>query len=153
MTKQQITETKEVDWIEALTGVSPTEASRWLYENIPTDYVLSVDYDYESMHGTVELTREETDEEEAARGLAEAEKVRAWEIREHNRLQTLDNKIIYTRATDIVLSEYLEKHRDNPRIGDLENLFRAMMNLSHLGVEQTQIDLLKDCMRGIENES
>lgn len=149
MTKKQIEECIDEDWVEAFDGLSPDEVAMWIEKNVPEGYYLDLYYGYEYQHGQLKRTREETDEEYAERLALEK---KAQEDREAERVRQaylLQNKIAVLKGMDTALASYLEKHKNNPHIGDMENLFTAIARSTVLGenkgpVVQEMEDILKE---------
>lgn len=115
------------------------------------------DYDYE--YGVVLSQRLETDEEEAAREAKEAEKEaqrqRKTDIEIARRVATEETLLRSKVAIDVALHSYLQTHKDNPNLNDLENLFRARMQLEFDGHPKDGVAMkaILECMEKLESNN
>lgn len=151
MSKKLIHEYLEVDWIGALEGKSAEDVVKWLGTCVPEGYNLCIDYSrYDGDYAVLETHREETDEEYSTRIYEEQEATRKHELREVQAALSLQNKIAILRGQDLSLANYLEKHKDNPRIGDLENLYITLHQALTHGSNNQVINSLKECMEMLE---
>jgi hypothetical protein len=157
MTKHVIyEELEESDWICALEDKTVEEAIQWL-SDYQRDYVLEVDYNWDSKDGKITVARMETDEEEHARenaaAIAEAKKLADKAVQE-KAMAAYEESLLQSKvAMDVAVWAYLEKHKDNPRKGDLGNLYRAKINLEQAGHGPGSIAAkgIEECMERLEN--
>ena len=148
--KQQIKEYLYIDWVRELDGLTVPEAITWLLENTPVGCTLDSDYCDNSYLIT---TRCETDEEEAARIAEEEQFQKDRDIKAKLKAQSDAERMERLRVEDVVLHSYLVKHKGNPHIGDMENLFRAMIMLEREGQQGEAMAGLKECLKRLENNS
>ena len=153
MTKKQITEVIEADWIVDMEGLSKEEACRYV-ESLPSGVFLDIVHDYDLTYGQLYTLREETDEEETAREAEEKRVEQAKRARDELRLQTEEervSKLLLLRALssagDKVMAEYNEKHKGNPRVGDMCNLYKMILNLE---IEGKSVTVLRECLDALE---
>lgn len=152
MTKKNIEEFIYKDWIEDFDGQDFHYVQMWLNENLPDGYFLDVHHDYDYTVGRLMRVREENDEEYAERLFKE--QVAENEREQFKLLEALylKHKIVLLKAKDIVLSDYLQKHKDNPNIGDMENLFTALAQTQLSGKSDSQVvRQLEECLERLEN--
>lgn len=146
MTKKQIRTDIEKDWISEMDGLTKREAVEYL-ECLPEGVVLDVVHDYGYKYGQLYTLREETDEEEAAR--EDSDRITQ---ENYNRLaqEQRDREAArraFSYAGDKVLSEYNEKHKDNPKVGDMCNLYKMILNLE---IEGKSVTVLRECLDVLE---
>lgn len=144
-------------WIDGLDGKTIREAIEYLSQ-YDYDVVMDQAQDYDYSMGYLYTERLETDEEEQAREIAEAEKLEkrikqdrdAKEYSEQKQAERLQSKL----ALDIALYAYLEKHKNNPRKEDLGNLFLALVNLEKDGHNSSGAAMrqIKECMDNLEGQ-
>ena len=149
MTKQTIRQDLHINWIAAISDKSCEEAVQWLAQNVPANAVLEVMCEYEYVYGVAYIAREETSEEYDERISDEEAREAKREEARVNAAMLLQNKIAILKSQDIALSSYLEKHKNNPGIGDLENLYIALTQAPFHG--NIAVQELKDCMKRLEN--
>lgn len=139
--KLQIKEILELNWTEALEDKVKLEAIEWLQENIPDGAILDLEYcgDNRGTYGIAYIMREETDAEEYKRTTREL----LWRESNIERMERIQGE-------ELVLQTYLTEHKDNPNIGDLENLFRATMNLERTGETGAASKALRECVARLE---
>lgn len=151
MSKKNVVDTIKWNWVSELNGLSAEDASTKLKAHVPSDFSLKLENDYDYSYGVLVRVREETDAEYSAR--VQLEKVTEDE-REQERIREalyLQNKIALLKSQDIALSAYLEKHKDNPKIGDMENLFTALAQVQMSGKADGQVvEQLKECLAKLE---
>lgn len=156
MTKKIIrTKVEEACWVHSLDGSTVEEAIIFL-QRLDPDLEMELDYGYEGIdRGDLYDVREETDEEHVKRLEREAyeaaEEVRKAEVRERQRQEDFEKKQAQLKLQNLALHAYLEKHKGNPAIGDLENLFLAMMNLERAGHGEKSTQALREMMERLEN--
>lgn len=153
MTKEIIrTKVEEPCWVHALDGSTIGEAIIFL-QTLDPSLEMELDYGYEGIdRGDLYAKREETDEEYSERLEAEEEAERKCEEYKQLVQERLDERLIMLKSKDAALAGYLEKHRDNPAIGDLENLFTAVVNLARSGASATVTGPLLECMANLESK-
>lgn len=151
MTKHIVKTRLDINWVSGIEDKTKEEALSWIEEWIPTGAILEVDHGYDYSYGETYIHREETDAEYAKRLVEEAEAISKQELREIQAALTLQNKIAILRAQDLSLANYLEKHKDNPNIGDLENLYITLHQVMVQGSDNAVIQSLKECMEHLEN--
>ncbi len=137
MTKQTVDVTlEESDWIHALEDKTVGEAIQWL-SDYQRNYTLTVEWDWDAKTGAITYERFETDDEESVREAAEAKVIADREYQaEWTRLRRIADAEYLVKsksATDVSLSIYLQKHKDNAKIDDLKNLFIALVQLERDG--------------------
>ena len=148
MTKKQITEVIEKDWIADMEDLSKEAACRYI-ESLPSGVFLDIVHDYDLTYGQLYTLREETDEEEAAREAEEKARQDAREryLQEEKNREAARRTLSY--SSDKVMAEYNEKHKDNPRVGDMCNLYKMILNLE---IEGKSVDVLRECLDALEGE-
>ncbi len=153
MIKKIIEEIVAINWQEELEDKSVEDAIQWLSVYTGKGYLMGRDYyGYDGgSYGNFITQREETDEEYSARLVEEQAKADAKEAEQVRQAYLLQNKINILKGQDLALSTYLEKHKDNPRIGDLENLFMALAQANMSGATGAFVQQLQDCMTALEN--
>jgi len=149
--KLQIRETLDINWTDALDGSTKAAAIAWLQSNVPDGATLDLEYDYESIYGCAYYIRDETDAEEEARLAKERAEVNERLARERLLLESNIERMERIKGEDLALYIYLTKHKGNPNIGDLENLFKTAMVLERDGKVGTASNLLWECMARLEN--
>lgn len=148
MTKKQIREEIETNWIYDMEDMSKEAACEYI-KSLPEGVFLEIRQDYESTYGRLYTLREETDEEETAREAEEKARQDArgrWLQEEKNREAT---RRALSYSGDKVMAEYNEKHKDNPRVGDMCNLYKMILNLE---IEGKSVDVLRECLNALERE-
>lgn len=151
MTKHIVKTRLDINWVSGIEDKTKEEALSWIEEWLPVGAILEVCNGYDYPYGETYIHREETDAEYAKRLVEEAEAIRKQELREIQAALTLQNKIAILRAQDLSLANYLEKHKDNPNIGDLENLYITLHQVMVQGSDNAVIQSLKECMEHLEN--
>lgn len=155
MTKQQVRVELDIDWIDALDYLPIEAAIIWLQRNVPSGVTLEREYyGHEgACNGIAYHMRGETDEEYEARLTKEAqlarEKAHSKRLREESQAAHMER----LRMEGVAVHNYLSKHIGNPRIGDLENLFRTTAQLEAQGKVGVVLDNLKECMARLEKAS
>ena len=148
MTKKQIRTDIEKDWIEDMEGLTKGEAIEYL-ECLPEGVVLDVDYRYNEKCGVLFILREETDEEETAREADEKERQENYERALQIKRDREATQRALTYASCKVLSEYNEKHKDNPKVGDMCNLYKMILDLE---IKGKSVTILRECLDALERE-
>lgn len=153
MTKQIVR--IEIDapcWIEGFDGRTVGEAITALQELDPS-YVMEVDYGYDSSDtGNFFEVHEESDEEYFARLAQEAEEERQRAEAERKAQEQLTERMMLIAAKDVAFAAYLEKHKDNPNIGDLSNLFMSVMQFMNRGIAGAAAQPLLEVMERLEKK-
>lgn len=152
MTKQTIGTRLDVDWIDALAGKTIREAVGYLSQyDYDAGLGYSTDFD-DQPYGYLYTEREETDEEYAARLAQEAEEERQREEDERKAQEQLTERMMLIADKDVAFAAYMEKHKDNPNIGDLSNLFMAAMSLGKERHGASVVGPMLECMERLEKE-
>jgi hypothetical protein len=153
MTKQTVETLMDfVDWTDQFDGRTVGQAIEWL-SKIPKDFVMKVDSDYGgSEYGEIYEVREETDEEYSARVAKECQDEEDRWAAKRKAEEQLAERMMLIAAKDVAFKAYMEKHKDNPNIGDLSNLFMAAMSLTKAGVQGSALAPLLACMERLEKE-
>lgn len=153
MTKKTLkTEIDAPCWIEGFDGRTVGEAITALQELDPS-YIMKVDYGYDSTDtGNFFEVREETDTEYTARRLAEEVASERQREAERKAQEQLTERMMLIAAKDVAFKAYMEKHKDNPNIGDLSNLFMAAVALGKAGHDSRVVGPLLECMERLEKQ-
>lgn len=153
MTKQTIrTQLNVEDWIQGLDGKTIREAIGYLSQ-YDYDVVLNEEHDYDGgSYGYLYTVREETEEEYSARLAQEDEEQRQREEAERKAQEQLTERMMLIAAKDVAFKAYMEKHKDNPNIGDLGNLFMSVMSLTKAGARANAMGPVLECMERLERE-
>lgn len=158
MSKRQIrTELYESDWIAALDGKTVEEAIQYLHD-YDYDCLLEEQCGYDGSYGTIASVRLETDEEEYARenavAIEEAAKQKQREANERAAKEREDALLQSKMAYDVAVWAYLQKFPDSPHKDDMNNLYRAKMQLEKdgHGPNSSAMKGIDECLRRLESE-
>ena len=153
MAKKKIRTNLDIDWMEALDGLTAEKAIEYLAK-LPGCVELDSDGDYDRTYGVVFDVRYETDHEEAVRMAEESvERARLRKLaaeRKKRNDERFDAKLERLKGGSDGLYRYLSKHKGNPQIGDLENLWLSLKSLQESPGSLTAQSNLTECLIELE---
>lgn len=131
-------EVKDSNWIDRLEDCTVAQAIEILKE-FDDDQILEADYyGYDGgKFGVIYTERLETDAEEKARldkaAKEQAERDYQLEWTRLRREREAQDLLSSQKIEDLALAEYLKRHKDNPNIDDMNNLFRVLIRAERDG--------------------
>lgn len=139
-------------WVHSFDGKTVEEAIAFL-QCLDPALEMELDYGYEGIdRGDLYSVREETDEEYAERLAKEAEEIRKQEEADKLAEQQLLQRLMLEASKDLAFKTYMEKHNGNHHIGDLSNLFIAVMQCLKSGADKRAVQPMLDVMERLEKE-